>query len=148
MATPQIAPMYRTEILPAIVITEQDHEKLSRFVERQSVNLPHVTAFLERELDRARVVPSHDIPGDVVTMNSRLTFRTEITGLSRAVTLVYPTEADLMAEKLSILTPVGIALLGLRPGQTMPWEDRTGRIKTLTVQRILFQPEANGCFDL
>jgi regulator of nucleoside diphosphate kinase len=134
--------------LPPIVITDHDHEKLSRFVERQSLDLPYVTEFLEQELVRARVVPSREIPRDVVTMNSRLVFRTEVTGLSRAVTLVYPAEADLMTGRLSILTPVGVALLGLRPGQAMPWEDRTGRIKTLTIQQVQFQPEASGRFDL
>ncbi len=148
MATPHIDQAPRASTLPAIIITDRDHDKLSRFVERQSLDLPHVTEFLEQELGRARLVSSRDIPPDVVTMNSRLKFRTAMTGVSRAVTLVYPAEADLLAGKLSILTPVGVALLGLRPGQTMPWEDRTGRIKTLTVQQVLFQPEASGRFDL
>lgn len=148
MTTPHLDYAPRANTLPAIVITDRDHDRLSRFVERQSLELPHVTEFLEQELVRAHVMPSSEIPPDVVTMNSRLIFRTDVTGLSRAVTLVYPEEADLKMGKLSILTPVGVALLGLRPGQTMPWEDRTGQIKTLTLKQVLFQPEASGRSDL
>lgn len=137
-----------TANLPPIVVTENDYEKLTRFVDRQTPAMPRVTQFLAQELDRAELIPSRQVPRDVVTMNSRLLFRTMADGLSRAVTLVYPAEADLRAGRLSILTPVGVALLGLRPGQSMAWEDRTGEIKTLTVQHVLFQPEASGRFDL
>jgi regulator of nucleoside diphosphate kinase len=134
--------------LPALMVTDRDYEKLISFIDRHSTAMPRVARFLEQELERAELVPSRNIPSDVVTMNSRLLFRTTADGLSRAVTLVYPAEADLLAGRLSIMTPAGVALLGLRAGQSMPWEDRTGAIKTLTVQHVLYQPEANGRFDL
>lgn len=140
--------IHDTAALPPIVVTEPDYDKLIRFVERQSSAMPRVMQFLEQELDRAELVPAREVPRDVVTMNSRLLFRMTANGLSRAVTLVYPTEADLMAGRMSILTPAGVALLGLRAGQSMSWEDRVGEIKTLTVQHVLFQPEASGRFDL
>lgn len=133
---------------PPIVVTEPDYDKLIRFVERQSNAMPRIVRFLEQELDRAELVPAQEVPCDVVTMNSRLLFRMTENALSRAVTLVYPAEADLMAGRMSILTPAGVALLGLRAGQSMSWEDRVGETKTLTVQHVLFQPEASGRFDL
>jgi len=148
MTTLHSAMIHDTASLPPIVVTEPDYDKLVRFVDRQSAALPRVTRFLENELGRAEIVPSRNVPPDVVTMNSRLLFRTAANGLSRAVTLVYPAEADLMAGRLSIMTPVGVALLGLRSGQSMTWEDRIGETKTLTVQHVLFQPEATGQFDL
>ena len=140
--------LHDTAALPPIVVTEPDYDKLIRFVERQSTAMPRVMRFLEQELDRAELVPARQVPRDVVTMNSRLLFRMTENALSRAVTLVYPAEADLMAGRMSILTPVGVALLGLHAGQSMSWEDRVGETKTLTVQHVLFQPEASGRFDL
>lgn len=134
--------------LPPILVTDHDYEKLIRFVERSFADLPRVIGFLKQELDRADLVAPQKVPRDVVTMNSRLTFRTNADGISRTVTLVYPGQADLLAGRLSILTPVGVALLGLQPGQTMTWEDRMGDVKTLVVQNVLYQPEANGQFDL
>jgi regulator of nucleoside diphosphate kinase len=134
--------------LPPIVVTTLDHERLSRFIERRAKDLPAVTSFLEQELGRAELVDSRAVPRDVVTMNSRLTFRTAADGLTRTVTLVYPADADMIAGKLSILTPIGVALLGLRPGKAMPWEEPVGMLKTLVVQNVLYQPEAAGRYDL
>lgn len=134
--------------LPPIIITEQDYENLLRYADRRSMDMPRVTRFLEQELGRAELIPSRKVPRDVVTMNSRLLFRTNANGWARAVTLVYPAEEDLLVGKLSILTPVGVALLGLREGQSMAWEDRVGEIKTLFVQHVLYQPEANGQLGL
>jgi regulator of nucleoside diphosphate kinase len=141
-------PIRQDTALPPIVVTEQDYETLIRYVDRRGLEMPRVTRFLEQEIERAELIPARKVPRDVVTMNSRLLFRTNANGLSRAVTLVYPGEADLMAGKLSILTPVGVALLGLRPGQSMAGEDRVGEVKTLVVQHVLYQPEASGRFDL
>ncbi len=148
MTAMPVESLHDTATRPPIVVTESDYDKLIRFVERQSAAMPRVMRFLEQELDRAEVVAAQSVPRDVITMNSRLLFRMMENGLSRAVTLVYPAEADLMAGKMPILTPVGAALLGLRAGQSMSWEDRIGETKTLTVQHVLFQPEASGRFDL
>lgn len=148
MTATEIHKPHGANTLPPITITRSDHDRLSRFIERAPADRLRVFDFLEQELERADLVSPHEVPRDVVTMNSRLLFRMNTTGLSRAVTLVYPGEADLMSGKVSILTPVGVALLGLRPGRPMPWEDRMGETKTLVVQQVLFQPEANKRFDL
>jgi regulator of nucleoside diphosphate kinase len=128
--------------LPPITITKSDSDRLSRFLEKQFTGMTQVTLFLEKELERAHVVESQDVSSDVVQ------FRMESDGLSRTHSLVYPGEADLLNGRLSILTPVGVALLGLSVGQTMPWENRAGAMNTLKIERILYQPEADSRFDL
>jgi len=130
--------------LPPIVVGERDYRKLSELSDRTARGLPKVSDFLAAELDRAKILPDELLPRDVVTMDSRVVFRMAATGLGRVVTLVYPADADILKGKLSILTPVGTALLGLSPGQSMSWEDRTGEIKSLTLQTVLSQPQATG----
>jgi regulator of nucleoside diphosphate kinase len=88
---------------------------------------------LLKEIDRARVVRDGALPADVVGMGSRVRFRDESTGTKRTVRLVYPHEADIAAGKVSILTPIGAGLIGLREGQSIRWEDRDGHPKILQV---------------
>jgi regulator of nucleoside diphosphate kinase len=99
---------------------------------------------LERELLRAKVVPSDEIPHDVVTMNSRVLFENETTGKRREVTLVYPGMADIDAGRISILVPVGTALLGLRVGQSIDWELPAGEKQRYRIVALPYQPEAAG----
>ncbi|MNC89208.1 Regulator of nucleoside diphosphate kinase [compost metagenome] len=87
------------------------------------------------------MVPRADIPRDVVTMNSRVVFENETTGERREVTLVYPHEADIDAGKISILVPVGSALLGLRVGQSIDWELPSGEKHRYRVIDVPYQPE-------
>lgn len=96
---------------------------------------------LAEELDRAIVIPSDRIPDNIVTMNSRLIYLDESTGTSREVELVYPGEADPVAGRVSVLAPVGCALLGLRAGQSIDWSLPGGKVHRLRVERILSQPE-------
>ena len=121
---------------PPIVLTTSDHDRLSGLVELVADNAPEVYEYLTRELDRAVVVRAGEITPTVVTMNARVMFRDETTGQSRAVTLVYPQEADLAAGKVSILTPVGAALIGVAEGQSITWFTRQGEAKTLTVLEV------------
>lgn len=99
---------------------------------------------LEEILDLGRVVPVNEIPGNVVTMNSKVEFDDLDSGEERAVTIVYPEDADPADGKISVLSPVGIALLGLKEGveaeMRLP-HGRTGRIRIL---RVAYQPEASG----
>ena len=95
---------------------------------------------LAEELDFAIVVPSDRIPKNVVTMNSRLIYADESTGQTREVELVYPSEADPMAGRISVLAPVGCALLGLSAGQSIDWNLPSGQVHRLRVERILSQP--------
>ena len=95
---------------------------------------------LAEELELAIVVPSDRIPKNVVTMNSRLIYADESTGQTREVELVYPSEADPMAGRISVLAPVGCALLGLSAGQSIDWNLPSGQVHRLRVERILSQP--------
>lgn len=127
---------------PPIVVTQADHDRLSDLASAASRNMPAVGEFLAEELDRARVVAPAEIAPTVVTMNSRVEFRDDQTGEVRTATLVYPGDQDITAGKISILTPVGAALIGLEEGQSIVWETRSGAQKSLTVLKVLFQPEA------
>ena len=92
---------------------------------------------LSDELDRAIVVTSDRIPRDVVTMNSRLIYSDESTGTKREVELVFPDEADPSIGRISVLAPVGCALLGLRVGQSIDWNLPNGHVHRLRVVHIL-----------
>jgi regulator of nucleoside diphosphate kinase len=123
---------------PSIYLTEDDLERLSDLLEKQVGRF----AKLEGELARATVVPREQIPHDVVTMNSRVLFENETTGERREVTLVYPREANIDAGKISILVPVGTALLGLRVGQSIEWELPSGEKHRYRVIEVPYQPES------
>jgi regulator of nucleoside diphosphate kinase len=128
--------------LPQIYLTQQDHDRLLTLVEGQpSGSRPEK---LESELVRAQVVPRDKIPHDVVTMNSRVVFENESTGERREVTLVYPGSADINAGKISILVPIGTALLGLRVGQAIDWELPNGEKQRYRIVKVPYQPEAAG----
>lgn len=120
---------------PSIAICESDHDKLSQLAERASAGNPAVAEILFAELDRARVVPDAELPPSVVRMGSKLSYRTDA-GESRAVQLVYPTEADIDAGRISILTPIGAALIGLASGQSIDWRTVDGRTQVLTVESV------------
>jgi regulator of nucleoside diphosphate kinase len=126
---------------PSIYLTQDDLDRLSQLLE---ANRGGRFEQLEGELARAAVVPRARIPKDVVTMNSRVLFENETTGERREVTLVYPREADIDAGKISILVPVGTALLGLRVGQSIEWELPNGARQRYRVVAVPYQPENEG----
>jgi regulator of nucleoside diphosphate kinase len=103
---------------------------------------------LKEEICRAQIVPQTSVPPDVVTMNSRVHVRDNKTGRVNEVTLVYPREANPDTGHISVLAPLGSALLGLRVGQTIDWPLPGGRMKSVTVVEICYQPEAAGDFNL
>ncbi len=127
--------------LPQIYLTENDVHRLTRLVESQPGK---GLEKLESELVRAHVVPREEIPEDVVTMNSRVVFENETTGERREITLVYPGNADIDAGKISVLVPIGTALLGLRVGQSIDWELPGGEKQRFRIVKVPFQPEAAG----
>lgn len=118
-----------------IIIGEDDHARLIRLADTIANRNGELSDILSRELERAKVLADRRVPASVVRMGSSVTYHTE-TGDERRVTLVFPAEADISAGKVSILTPIGIALLGLSPGQTMEWLARDGRKHTLTVLTV------------
>jgi regulator of nucleoside diphosphate kinase len=99
---------------------------------------------LAEELDRAIVVPADRIPENVVTMHSRLIYSDESTGSTREVELVFPEESDPLAGRISVLAPVGCALLGLRVGQSIEWDLPNGKVHRLRVESVLSQPRPIG----
>lgn len=132
----------------AITITTQDHERLAALVDRYaSGRTAELAANLDDELARARVVEQVAIPPDIVTMNSRCVFRFADTGEEREVTLVYPEQADVATGRISVLAPVGAALLGLAEGQTIKWPTPEGE-RMLELVAVRYQPEAAGDLHL
>lgn len=124
---------------PPITISDKDHERLTNLVLAVD-HMPGVGDYLTRELSRATILPRAAIGPDVVTMYSRFDYRDDSSGETHTVTLVYPGDQDIAAWKVSVLTPVGAALIGLSEGQSIEWETRSGGYKKLTVVRILRQP--------
>jgi regulator of nucleoside diphosphate kinase len=122
---------------PSIVVTRPDYERLSNLVD--SAGHGPVSTFLADELDRARIVEASEVEGAVVTMHSRFVFRDDSTGEIRTASLVYPGEEDIDAGRISVLTPIGAALLGLSRGQSINWKTRSGTPRLLTVVEILPQ---------
>jgi regulator of nucleoside diphosphate kinase len=127
--------------LPQIYLTQNDMDRLLKLVEAQPGKRFDK---LESELVRANVVPREKIPRDVVTMNSRVIFENETTREQREITLVYPGSADIDAGRVSVLVPVGTALLGLRVGQSIDWELPGGEKQRYRIVKVPFQPEAAG----
>ena len=129
---------------PNIVISSLDAERLDALL----ASIPRDTfpgrAELEAELARAEIVEPRDIPTTVVTMNSTVRFRVESSTEEFTLTLVYPRDMDSSSDKISILAPVGSALLGLRVGDVIDWPMPGGRSARLHVLAIRYQPEAAG----
>ncbi|MGW6779076.1 nucleoside diphosphate kinase regulator [Brucella pseudogrignonensis] len=121
---------------PKIVVSDIDHERLTILAGNASEKLEEVAEELMQELDRAKVVPQKKLPADVVRMGSTVEFRSN-DGHERKVTLVYPGEADIAQGKISILTPIGTALIGLTPGQSMSWTARDGKAHELSVISVI-----------
>lgn len=130
-----------------IIVTNTDLERLRRVVEIYGDGkMAEACEALDAELDRAQVLPAEQVPADVVTMNSTVTYLDPDSGKAMDVTLVYPQHADVSQGKISILAPIGMALLGLRVGQSLDWPLPDGRVKTVAVTAIRYQPEAAGDF--
>jgi regulator of nucleoside diphosphate kinase len=124
----------RYDLKPRIVLAEEDHRKL---IALAMAGTGHTEAAedLLYEIERARVVPAPKLAPSVVRMGSTVIYRPD-NGPDRTVTLVYPAEADIAAGRISVLTPVGTALIGLNVGQSITWEGRDGRKHVLTVQSV------------
>ncbi|QGZ36503.1 nucleoside diphosphate kinase regulator [Stappia indica] len=130
-----MAPATQKKRKPAITVTRSDHERLSGLADSISTRNPAVADQLASELDRARVVDDRRISADVVRMGSRLRFTTDA-GEDRTVTLVFPGDANIAEGKISVLTPIGAALIGLSAGQSIDWTSLDGRTHRLTVESV------------
>jgi regulator of nucleoside diphosphate kinase len=132
-----------------IFLSRSDVERLTRLIELHGAGRDAAAwAALEEEISGARVVEPAAVPPDVVTMNSRVSFDDVDTEERLEVTLVYPQDADVERDRVSVLAPVGSALLGLSVGQTIEWPVPGGKNRRLRVVAVTYQPEAAGRFDL
>jgi regulator of nucleoside diphosphate kinase len=123
--------------MPAIVVSSDDQRRLTQLALDAQHRAPDIAAELLAEMERAEVVDP--VPGTVVSMGSAVVF-TDDEGRRKEVTLVYPGQADIGAGRISILTPIGTALIGLAEGQSIAWMTRDGRRRALTVSGV--QPGA------
>lgn len=133
---------------PAIIVTTQDAERLEILLDSLSEDIFSAKAKLQDELDRAVLVAPEEVPPTVVTMNTTVRFELLPSGGERCLTLVYPGQSDAGEGTVSILAPVGSALLGLSEGDKMPWPRPGGGNLRLVVKEVVDQPERNGNFDL
>ena len=127
-----------------IVVTAQDFERLQCVLDIEATS---AIEQLEAELARAQIVPAREIARDVVTMNSDVVYEDALSGVQRSVRVVYPKDVDASRGWVSVLAPLGSALLGLRVGQTIDWTMPGGK-RRLRVISVPYQPESNGSFSL
>lgn len=131
-------------IKPKIMISSLDAERLEILLETLSQNAFPGRDDLEAELARAEVVDPEEIPPTVVTMNSTVRFRVESSAEEFCLTLVYPKDIDTSGEKISILAPVGSALLGLSQGDEIEWPKPGGGVLRVRIVEVTYQPERSG----
>ncbi|HPS88085.1 MAG TPA: nucleoside diphosphate kinase regulator [Spirochaetota bacterium] len=126
-----------------IILNSRDFIKLKQVI-NESIASGHVNAKnLDAELSNALLLEPEKIPSDVITMNTRVSFIDINEAEEFVYTIVYPEDADLANGKLSVLAPIGTALLGYKEGDEIVWNVPAGQ-KILHVEKILYQPEANG----
>jgi regulator of nucleoside diphosphate kinase len=130
--------------LPSITLGTLDHDRLRRIAEGAQRIVPDVAEYLMRELDRATILKTEAISRERVRMGCLVKYRDEETGQERLVQLVYPVEADPVVGRISVLTPVGAALIGLSEGQSIELPSRRGGSKTLTILRVRSGQDRGG----
>lgn len=134
----------------AIFVTDNDRRRLETLLASEiadAIGPKDYLRGLREELLRAHTVSAAEIPPDVITMNSTVRLRDLDTDEVETFTLVYPKNADIWSDKLSILAPIGTAILGYRVGDVVSWPV-PGGTRRLTVEEVLFQPERDGVLNL
>lgn len=121
--------------LPPIIINAEDHKRLTALASSALDRIPEVAEALLTELDRARTTTREKLPADSVQMGSTVAFEAD-NGFAKQVTLVYPGDADIEAGRISVLTPIGAALIGLSVGQSIDWHDRSGKVHRMTIRSV------------
>ena len=118
---------------PPITILEREADALSELAVSSRAKAPVAAELLLQELDRARTTKDGKLPGNVVSMGSHVLFVDEASQTRHAVQVVYPGDADISLGRVSVLTLIGAALLGMRPGGTIDWPDLRGRCRRLRI---------------
>lgn len=129
---------------PEVIISSVDLERLEKLLESLPGNAFPGMSELEAELARAEVVEPEEMPPTVVTMNSTVKFRVESTSEEFCMTLVYPKDLDGSDGSISILAPVGSALLGLSQGDNIEWPKPGGGVLRVRIEEVMYQPERSG----
>lgn len=129
-----------------VTLTAKDMDRLRDLLETAKPDSAS-SSILGDELAEAEIVPAEQIPNDVVTMRSRVRVRDLRSGEELAFSIVYPFEADASQNRISILAPLGAAMIGYHVGDTIEWPVPAGT-RLLRIEEILYQPEAEGRFDL
>jgi regulator of nucleoside diphosphate kinase len=131
-------------------LTELDHVRLLNLVRRDRCGptAPALPLPIEQVLDACAIVPSHQAPADVVTMYSQVLLQDLQSGQRSKLTLCYPADAEPAAGFVSVLSPVGGGLLGLRAGGVARWSTPAGEERAAEILAILFQPEASGDYAM
>ena len=125
----------RTRSVPQIIVSNADYERLTDLANASLERLPDVAQELLSEMDRAQVVEPDAVPSNVVRMGSTVTFKSD-DGQTRTLKLVYPADESLDQHRISVMTLVGAALIGLAEGQSISWTARDGRRHELTVMKV------------
>lgn len=118
---------------PKLVINEDELTHIEALAEGGYQRNPVLADRLLDELGRARIVPADKMPSDVVSIGSSVVYRDETTGQEKTVTLVYPENADISRNRVSLMTPIGVSLLGLAEGAAFYWDTRDDQRRMLTV---------------
>ncbi len=136
--------------MSSIVVTQFDFDRLEKLVYRLRTReqQPRLAEALEDELENAEIVDPHQMPADVVTMNSEALVRDLSTDAVEKIRVVFPGAAAPAKGAISVLAPLGLALLGTRAGDEVNWDVPGGGKRQLRVENITYQPEASGRFDL
>ena len=129
---------------PPLVLAESEGEALFNLALAWQRRHPLSAGLLLEELDRAATVPLAALPADVVTMRSRVVFVDRASGERHSVRLVYPGEADIARGRVSVLTPIGAALIGMRVGRTIDWPNRLGERRRLEIVAVEQPPRPDG----
>ncbi len=130
------APKPRSPKAPKIVINADELAHIEALAEGAMQRNPALADRLFEEIGRARIVTPAKMPSDVVSVGSTVTYRDESTGLEKSVTLVYPEDADIARQRVSVMTPIGVALLGLAEGAAFYWDTRDNQRRMLSVIKV------------
>ncbi|QYX58206.1 nucleoside diphosphate kinase regulator [Roseovarius sp. SCSIO 43702] len=128
--------MNQSTSIPAVIVDAAELDHLESLAANAMQRQPAVADKLLDELGRAEIVETDRMPRDVVTIGSRVTFRNESTRAEQTITLVYPEDADISRGCVSIVTPIGAALLGLAEGAQFAWDARDSTRHQLTVLKV------------
>jgi regulator of nucleoside diphosphate kinase len=133
MLTPTLKEVFSVNTTRKVIVSEGDYARILSSLEKAKMDLADP---LREELDTATIVPDQELPANIVNMGAEVTFRDLESGASSSCTLVYPHQADAATQRVSVLAPVGAALIGLAEGETIAWPIPGGKLRKLQVVAV------------